>query len=221
MSLKLTFQASVDEFGDAFKQLERPIAEAATAAVREVAQLAKTKARASIAAGGFGPKWQNALRAEVYPQGGASISAAAWIYHKIPYASVFEEGATIRGNPKLWLPLTGTPKSIGGRRATPQAITSRFGQILFPIRSRGGVELLAAKVQGPAAGGQVTTAMLSGAVRRGQRRGRRSGAAPLQTVPLFHAVSAVTIRKRFDIEGACADAASRLEALYFKNFRAD
>ena len=45
------------------------MAAAATAAVREAADTVKSKGRANIAAGGFGRKWQNALRANVYPRG--------------------------------------------------------------------------------------------------------------------------------------------------------
>ena len=34
---------------------------------------------------------------------------AAFIFHKIRYAGVFEEGAVIRGQPLLWLPLGNVP----------------------------------------------------------------------------------------------------------------
>ena len=34
---------------------------------------------------------------------------AAFIFDKIRYAGVFEEGAVIRGQPFLWLPLAGVP----------------------------------------------------------------------------------------------------------------
>jgi hypothetical protein len=88
-------------------------------------EIAKRDGRASIAAGGFGPKWQNALRANVYPRGGDSIRAAAVIYHKVPYAIAFEEGAIIQGKPLLWLPLPTVPIGRGGRPIQPRSSASR------------------------------------------------------------------------------------------------
>ncbi len=61
---------------------------AATAAVREAAELAQAGRRASIAAAGFSRKRQNALRSKVYLPGRDSMRAAAPIYHKVPYAKV-------------------------------------------------------------------------------------------------------------------------------------
>jgi len=43
------------------------MARAATAAMKETAEIAKSKGRASIDAGRLSKKWQNALRANVYP----------------------------------------------------------------------------------------------------------------------------------------------------------
>ena len=43
---------------------------------------------------------------------------AAFIYHKIRYAGVFEEGAVIGGQPLLWLPLPTVPLRRG-RPMTP------------------------------------------------------------------------------------------------------
>jgi hypothetical protein len=38
-----------------------------------------------------------ALRVNIYPPQGDSMRPAAFIYHKIRYAGVFEEGAVISG----------------------------------------------------------------------------------------------------------------------------
>ena len=76
----------------------------------------QAKGRADIAAAGFSRRWQNAFRVDVFPRGRkVSVDAAAWVFHKIPYAEVFEEGATIRGRPYLWIALPGTPTRIGGQ----------------------------------------------------------------------------------------------------------
>jgi hypothetical protein len=99
MSLRLTLSAVGGAFFRALTEGERPIAKAATAAVREAAELAKSGGRTSIATAGFSRKWQNALRANVYPPNRDSMRAAALIYHKVPYAEVFERGAVIHGKP--------------------------------------------------------------------------------------------------------------------------
>src|SRR3954470_15419731 len=110
MSVRFTLSDVAQGFVETIvKEIQRPIAKAATAAVREAGDIAKRNGRANIAAAGFSRKWQNALRVNVYPQHGDSLRPAAFIYHKIRYAGVFEEGAVIRGQPLLWLPLPTVP----------------------------------------------------------------------------------------------------------------
>src|SRR6476660_1481334 len=89
--------------------IERPMARAATAAVRDAGDIAKRGGRSSIAVAGFSHKWQNALRVNIYPPQGESLRPAAFVFHKIRYAGVFEEGAVIGGKPLLWLPLSNVP----------------------------------------------------------------------------------------------------------------
>jgi hypothetical protein len=101
MSLRLIYSALRGEFAAELQKIEQPIAKAATAAVREAAELAKAEGRVSIAAAGFSRKWQNALRARLYPPNRDSLRPAALIYHKVPYARVFEEGALIHGKPAM------------------------------------------------------------------------------------------------------------------------
>jgi hypothetical protein len=112
------------------KELQRPIAKAATAAVREAGEIAKRNGHASIAAAGFSRKWQNALRVNVYPPLGDSMRPAAFLFHKIRYAGVFEEGAVIGGQPLLWLPLPTVPLRRG-RPMTP----SQYGRSVGPLVS--------------------------------------------------------------------------------------
>ena len=76
--------------------MQRPIARAATA-VREAGAIVERNGRASIAAAGFSRKWQNALRVNIYPPQGDSMRPAAFIFHKIRYPGVFDEGAVIHG----------------------------------------------------------------------------------------------------------------------------
>src|SRR6476660_1747564 len=68
------------------RELQAPIATAATAAMKDAGDVAKRVGRSSIAAAGFSRKWQNALRVNIYPAQGESLRPAAFIFHKIRYA---------------------------------------------------------------------------------------------------------------------------------------
>lgn len=126
----------------AIKDYREPIAKAATAAVTEAADVAKADGRNSIARAGFSTKWQNALRADVFPRKGkTSMSPAALVFHKIPYAEVFERGAKIRGNPLLWIPVG---KAARGPRISPKGYAVRVSP-LVSVNRPGKPPLLAEK----------------------------------------------------------------------------
>lgn len=200
----------------AFLAAEEPIAEAGTRAIEEAANEAKAGARATIASAGFGRKWQNALRADVYPKGGqTSVNAAAHIYHKIPYSGVFEEGARISGSPYLWLPLPHVPGKLGRFRMTP----ARYPEPLQFVRRAGKPPLLVARIgMSRAAARRGGPARLSAAT---IRRGAQAGGARrvVRAVPVFVGISTVRIRKRFNVGRAVRQAANRLPALYLKHFQ--
>jgi len=213
MRLSLTYAAGA--LSTQFRDKYRPVAVAATEAITRAGEDAKVGGRASIAAGGFSRRWQNALRLKIYPEGKrVAVNAAAWLFHKIPYAHVFERGMAILGRPMLWLPLAGAPKKIGRRRVTPGLLSSR-GVKLITMNAGSRHPLLAARVRMSRAKARqsrpkVSLAQLtaSGNSERGRGRG------VLRTIPLFFGLSSVTIRKRFDVLGAVRKAKSRL-AGYF------
>jgi hypothetical protein len=136
MSLRLIYSALRGEFAAELQKIEQPIAKAGTAAVREAAEVAKAEGRASIAAAGFGRKWQNELRANVYPPNRDSLRPAALIYHKVPYARVFEEGAVIHGKPRLWLPLPNAPMALAGGASRRPNSASRLGCRFTPFKGQ-------------------------------------------------------------------------------------
>lgn len=197
MSLRLIYSFVPGEFEEALKEKYRPIAEAAQGAIVEIAAQVKTEARADIAAAGFSTKWQNALRVDVFPKRGASANAAAFLYHKIPYAGVFETGATIQGKPRLWIPLSSAPKKLGGKRFSVAAYVSRYGQSSLKFVPRGGKPPLLV----------------------GRPVGARS--KNTQAVPLFVGVESVTVRDRFSIREICERASQRLASLYFKHLKGE
>jgi hypothetical protein len=214
MSLRITASAVANAFFKGITEGEKPIARAATAAVREAAELAKARGRANIAAAGFSRKWQNALRSKVYPPNRDSTRAAALVYHKIQYAHVFEEGAIIHGKPLLWLPLPNAPLGRGGRRISPAQFQQQVGMPLYTIRRPGKPPMLGANVRmtNARAGKPISLALL--------RRGRNPGGRGIvRLVPLYVGVEVATITKRFAIIDAIRHAAAMLPELYLKHFR--
>lgn len=214
-NLKFTVAILKGEFDLAMKGIYDPIAQAATDACREAAEIGKTKGRASIAAGGFSKQWQNALRADVFPRPPkASASAAVQFYHSIPYAGVFEEGAVIRGKPKLYVALPSAPKRVARRRMTPERFVQNIGP-LFPMKLKG-KSYLGARIglSKPAAKRGPPYKMTMAELRRGARF-----EGVVRTVPVFFGIDTVNIRKRFDLESAFIDAADELPRLYEKNMK--
>lgn len=212
MTLRLSFSALKGQFQKGVAAMQRPIAEAATGAIREAADIAKVEGRASIAAAGFGRKWQNALRADAFPKKGkVSMRPAALVHHKIPYAGVFENGATISGKPKLWLPISGNlPVARRGAKMTPKRYIAEIGP-LQSIKVPGKKPLLVAKAdRGKRGKAKVTLAAL--------RRGAR-GQGNVGSVPLFVGIDAVSIGRKFGVIAAVRRVVGRLGELYLKHLR--
>ena len=153
------------------------MARAATAAIRDAGDIAKRGGRSSIAAAGFSRKWQNALRVNIYPPQGESIRPAAFVFHKIRYAGIFEEGAAIAGKPLLWLPLSNVPLRRG-RPMLPSEYARSVGP-LVSVERPGRPPLLFPKHQ--------------------PKRRRRRAAESLGRKPLYVGLSAVEIAKRFNV----------------------
>jgi hypothetical protein len=211
--LRLVYSALRGEFAQALKAKYRSIAEAATGAILLAAAEVKVKARADIAAAGFSRGWQYALRVEVSPRRPrVSANAAAYVFHKIDYAGVFEEGAHIRGDPYLWLPLDGAPARVGRFRITPRLYNQRVGPLDF-IPRPGKPPLLAARVR-------ATRRRLEKKVSlRLLRRGTEAKRGEIRSIPMFVGIKATTIRARFHISRIVQEARDRLAEFYFESFK--
>lgn len=224
MSLRTTYQFATGQFDQAMQEIYAPISEAGKAAMKEAADEGKTLIRSRIAGAGFSKKWQNAMRADVYPKKGDSANAAVHFYHKVGYAGVFAEGEEITGNPMLWLPLPWAPKKLARKKLTPERFAAGVGD-LVSMRSRSGRPMLgarmavskAAKRKGPPY--KVTISALN--------RGSQGGATAsgrvrnIVTVPLFLGIERVKIGRKFDVQGAVDDIAARLPEMYLKHLRVD
>lgn len=225
-----TFKAPAGQFQKAFKRKEFIIARAATKGLKEVAEDVKRMGRGAIGRAGFSPRWQAAFRVETYPRRGESIDAAAFVHHNIPYAGVFEDGATISGSPYLWLPLPTAPKRIGRQKITPKLYSQNVGKLIF-IRRANGRPLLAGRVSTRSRGAGGTGKVTIAALRRGERDARRASAtaafggnaARLRTkiVPLFIGVRTVRIKGRFGLQVIFDRARAMLAAAYIRNIKDD
>ncbi|RWB85912.1 MAG: hypothetical protein EOQ52_20385 [Mesorhizobium sp.] len=198
----------------AMRDKYKPIARAATKAMNQVADNIKAQGRANIMAAGFSKKWANAFRVNVYPKGRVSADAAALVYHKIPYADVFETGAMIRGSPFLWLPLPDAPKGRGNRRIPAGEYRKEIGHPLYSIkRPSGKPPLLGAVIR-------ATKARFQKGISRAQlKRGRNPhGKGVERLVPLYIGIPAVEIGQKFRLRSITAANASKLAAYYYRNF---
>jgi len=123
------------------REKQRPVAEAAVAALRETAADSVQDGRRNIAGAGpnFGAKWQQGLqyRTKGATQGGMpSLQASAVIFHKFGIAGVFEHGATIQGRPLLWIPTTRGGPAPGKSGKKLMSATVRGTPMLFDAQDK-------------------------------------------------------------------------------------
>lgn len=115
------------------------IARTIEATANEASVVFLKRGRADIrAAGKFGRRWTEGLQAEV---GITPEASTVEIFHRVPYWRVFEFGATIKGKPMLWIPLSfaKVPKGMWARDYPGGLFrVERRGKapLLFSIRER-------------------------------------------------------------------------------------
>jgi len=206
---KLRFDTPRGEIQKTIEAITHPIATAATLAITDAANQVKVRGRARIRQAGFSKRWENALRVNVFPQRGVSVDAAAYVFHKIPYAGVFEEGAKISGKPMLWIPFPNVSGKIGGRKMTPRLFIQRIGP-LHIIKVPGKAPMLASYVSAGADTKKLTTAKL----RAGVRRKNAKGSKAVKSVPVFFGVSMVTLQARFGLKAVFTAARASLKGFY-------
>jgi hypothetical protein len=218
MNLGLVYSVVTGQFAAAVRAMQKPIATAATGAIKDLAQEIIDKGRSNIAAAGFSTRWQKGLVVVVTPKSGVAIDCEAHVFHRRGFATVFETGAMIGGKPLLWLPLPTLPDHIGGQMMTPRNFVRRIGP-LFTLKAPGKPPMLGGYMQG-LAGSKVTIANLR---RGGQlaKLGVRSrpgayGSRGVVLTPVFVGVSQVTLRKRWDLTGVYAQAEHNLAANYLR-----
>lgn len=132
MSLRLVANAPAPKFKQNLAGLHDRFEKAFTAALNMAASMIKTQGDADISsAGNFGSRWIDGLHVDVESARGRMRIA---LTHDVPYANVFETGATISGN-LLWIPL-----SFSDAKGIP---ASEYSGGLFSVtRKNGGAPLL-------------------------------------------------------------------------------
>jgi hypothetical protein len=210
MTARIRYRHEPGSFEESFWAPYADMAAAAQGAIAAAGEIAKTRGRADITAAGLGNGFVKALRVDIYPKRGNSLNATAHIYHRIPYAGVFEEGATIRGRPRMWIALPSAPQRLGRKPMTPELFRQRIGPLVF-VKRPGGKPLLVAKVK---KGRNATRISLA------RFRSGAGGKGPFTSVPVFVGVDSVSIRKRIDITRIVREARARLPQLYSSLFEA-
>lgn len=100
--MKFIFSEDESALAQAIDEIERKIVAAREGAVQDAARLAVKEGQANVAAAGFSLRRQK-VKFLFYPNVGSD--PAAVVYFPMPFAHVFERGATIKGRPLLWLPI--------------------------------------------------------------------------------------------------------------------
>jgi hypothetical protein len=208
MIARIRYRYGSGSFEAVFRAPYADMAAAAQGAIASAGAIVKAEGRADIAAAGLGAGFVKALRVDIYPHGRDSLNATAHIYHKIPYAGVFEEGATIRGQSRLWLALPSTPQRYGRKPMTPELFAKSIGPLSF-VKRPGKRPLLVAKAKK----GKNMTKISLARFRSGWR-----GGGPFMSVPVFVGVDSVSIRKRLNITRTVRHARDRLPQLYASLF---
>ncbi|RWC25916.1 MAG: hypothetical protein EOS27_27070 [Mesorhizobium sp.] len=212
-SLRVEVSDPSDAWIKAMRDKYKPIAKAATMAMNQVADNIKTQGRANIVGAGFSKRWANAFRVNVYPKGKNSANAAALVYHKIPYADLFETGGMVEGSPFLWLPLPDAPKGRGGRRISASEYRKEIGHPLYAIKRPGKPPLLGANIRSTASRSQ------KGVSRSQLKRGRNpNGRGTVRLVPLYVGVPKVDIKQKFHLRAITATNAKNLAVYYYRHF---
>lgn len=224
MSFKIIVSDVATDIKNAVLQMDAPVKDACTKAIIEAGSKLATEGAADIARGVSGRKFPAGWHVRFYQVDPPQIDAAAFAYHKIPWASVFEDGRTIHGKPMLWIPLRNAPRFFGGGKITPKKLEKKNVR-LFPIIRAGKRPLLATKVFATTAEARrLNTDISSKKILSGRQtpQGKKNAAKMKRiTVPLFFGILAVTLRKRFHIGRIADQQRANLESYYDRHLEVD
>jgi hypothetical protein len=135
MAVRITFNGDevAQAFTDKVERIPGRIQTAMAETAQEVSHQIKGRGDSDISgAGRFGGRWTDSFHADVE---GGGTSVAVSVFSTIPYFGVFEYGATIKGQPLLWIPLPFANVPEGTRARD-------YGPLFRVDRKSGGAPLL-------------------------------------------------------------------------------
>jgi hypothetical protein len=209
----MRFTIKTDDIAKSLAGAEAQIARSVTTAMREVTEGLKTDLRADVVDAGLGQRLANAWRGKTYPEAGASLEAASFVWSKAPnIVDAFDRGVTIRSSRGFWLAIPTTAAGLRGlspegarKRITPGGWERRTGMRLRFVYRRGQPSLLVADNARLSKKGLARAN--TGRTRGGAAYTRLAGRS---TVVIFILVPQVTLRKRLDVEAVAERWASRV-----------
>jgi hypothetical protein len=215
--VKLAGRAESGQWIKATTEYEKVMAKAATLGMRQIGKLAEKNGREAIVAGGFSSRFAKTLRAINKPPSGYVLNPAVYIHSTLDYADVFETGKTITGNPLLWLPFPNVPPGKSREHMTPREYIRNIGPLIKMITPKhGGLIMLGAVVEGPSTKPSRSRLRRTFLKKRFGEKTRRT-----HVVPMFFAVSRITIPKKFDTEAAIEAAMKGLADAYNEIIKPD
>ena len=218
----MRFTLKTDDLVEGLSDIEDDAARSVTRAMREVTDGLKSDLRADIVDSGLGQRLANTWRGKTYPEGGASLEAASFVWSKAPnIVDAFDRGVTIRSHRGFWLAIP-TPaagvKGIGTagamQRITPGGWERRTGMRLRFVYRRGQPSLLVADNARLSRKGLAKPNI--GRTRAGAQFTRLKGRS---TVVVFVLVPQVTLRKRLDIASIAQRWADRVPGAIASHWR--
>lgn len=127
MSLRITYDSKSSILRDNMNAAGSAFARALTAAAGKAATAIEEQGKRAIAAGGMGNRFQQSFHASITTPGGAISNAVIKVSSDIPYFGVFDRGATIKGKPILWVPLSFGSKQRISQYKGKLALVQRIG----------------------------------------------------------------------------------------------
>lgn len=218
----MRFTLKTDDLAKGLSGAEGDAARSVTDAMREVTQGLKEDLRANLVDTGLGQRLANTWRGKTYPEGGASLEAAVFVWSKAPnIADAFDRGVTIKSARGVFLAIPTPAAGVKGlsamgamKRITPGGWERRTGMRLRFVYRRGQPSLLVADNARLSKKGLARPNV--GRTRGGAQFTRLKGRA---TVVVFILVPQVTLRKRLDIASAAQRWAGRVPNIIAQRWR--
>jgi hypothetical protein len=218
----MRFTLKTDDLAKGLSGAEADAARSVTDAMREATAGLKGDLRADVVDAGLGQRLANTWRGKTYPESGASLEAASFVWSKAPnIVDAFDRGVTIKSARGFWLAiptpaagLKGLSATGGMKRITPGGWERRTGMRLRFVYRRGRPSLLVADNARLSKKGLARPNI--GRTRAGAQFTRLKGRA---TVVVFILVPQVTLQKRLDIASAARQWADRVPGLLASHWR--